>query len=80
MSEIAENIRQIVAEIIEVSPETVEFDSSLAELISIDSVVLLEILVQIERTYDVEIGEADARLITNLHGLVDLVAEKVNKK
>ena len=69
-------IREIVAEILEVKPEEVTSESTINQLMEIDSVVLLEILVSLERRYQIDISEDEVKDITQLQHLVELIRRK----
>ncbi len=76
MSEIAEKLTAIVSEILELSPQEINLDQKLSGFMVEDSVVILEILVALERTFGIEIKEAEFKAVYKLRDLADLIAKK----
>jgi acyl carrier protein len=78
MSDSLENeIRDIVAEVLEIRPEEIRPEGEIAQLYELDSVAMLEILVTVERRYNLRIQEEEAQGITTFQKLVDLVRGKL---
>jgi acyl carrier protein len=79
-SEIAREIRSIVAEILELSVDQITLDQTMNQLMQIDSVAMLEILLAIERRFGIDIQETELQGITNLEQVIDLIHRKVQQR
>lgn len=78
MSNTKEEIQLMVADILEMEPDEVLLDKPLKELLQVDSMVILEVLVAIERRFGVKINEAEAKVVKTLMDMVKLVDQKIN--
>ena len=74
MSELKESLRKIVAEISEVDdiPDATDFRE-----LGIDSMMAIEIVAEIERTYKLTIPEEELKSMTNLDKVYELVHSKM---
>jgi len=72
-SELENNIRNIVAEILEIKPEKVGLDSKFVDELGMDSMMALEILASIEKKYKIKIPEENLVKVTSLRNLLDIV-------
>ena len=70
-----DEVRQIIADIVEVSPEEVGDDTSLADVLQVDSLMALEIVATIEKKYRVKIPEERIQQVKTLHDTVALAQE-----
>jgi len=77
MSDLKEKLRAIVAEVAEIDevPDTAPFKD-----LGIDSMMAIEIIAEIERTYAIKVPEDELTKITHLQSVVDLVSEKLAQK
>ncbi|MCD4814678.1 acyl carrier protein [bacterium] len=73
-------IQAIVAEIMEVEPEEIQLDNTLEAVQEIESVAMLEVLVTLERQYEINITEDDLKSVTQMGHVVDLVRQKIAQK
>jgi acyl carrier protein len=78
MSIYKEEIKTIVAEIIEVDHEEIGDDTNLVVAFGADSMMALEILATIEKKYKIIIPEDELKNLITLNGIVS-VAEKYMK-
>lgn len=74
MTELKESLRKIVAEISEVDdiPDATDFRE-----LGIDSMMAIEIVAEIERTYKLSIPEEELKSMTNLDKVFELVQSKL---
>jgi acyl carrier protein len=72
-------IKKLVAEIAEKSPDEIKDDARFAEDLGIDSMMALEIVAMIEKKYKVIIPEAEIPNIRSLQNVYDLVEKLLNK-
>jgi acyl carrier protein len=72
-------IKKMVAEIAEKTPEEIKDDATFGEDLGIDSMMALEIVATIEKKYKIIIPENEIPNIRSLQNVYDLV-EKLTKK
>ncbi len=72
--DLREKLRSIIAEVSEVDeiPDSVPFKD-----LGIDSMMAIEIVAEIERTYKLSVPEDELKRITNLDSVYELVKEKL---
>jgi len=75
MENIEDEVKQLIAGILEVEPEKIAPDVRLVEDLGMDSMMALEILVSVEKRYHIKIPEEKLSKITSLKGAVALVKE-----
>jgi acyl carrier protein len=74
MSELKEKLRAIVAEVSEI--DEIPDETSFAEL-GIDSMIALEIVAEVERTYKVRVPEEELKNVTNFNSVYELFATRI---
>lgn len=74
MSELKEKLRAIVAEVSEI--DEIPDETSFAEL-GIDSMMALEIVAEVERTYKVSVPEEELKTVTNFASVYELFAKRI---
>jgi acyl carrier protein len=74
MSELKEKLRSIVAEVSEI--DEIPDDTSFSEL-GIDSMMALEIVAQVERTYKVSVPEEELKTVTNFNSVYELFDKRI---
>lgn len=74
---LAQEIRQLISEIIEIEPDHIDPDAHLVEDLGMDSMMALEILAAIEKKYKIRIPEEDLPKITTLNKSVELARKYV---
>ena len=70
---IEEDIRELVAEIIEVEPSEIDPDAKFVKDLGMDSMMALEILASIEKKYKIVIPEDELEKFTDLRTTIALV-------
>lgn len=68
-------IKEIVSEILEIDPEEMTDTSLFKEDHDADSLGAIEILSALERTFGIEIDQAELTRMVNLEGVIAVVAE-----
>ena len=71
-----DQLRQIITEVTEV--EDIPEDTPFADL-GIDSMMAIEIVADVEKDYEITIGEDELSELTNLKAVYDKVKEKLGK-
>jgi acyl carrier protein len=74
MSQHLEELREIVAEVLELEPEEVSDSADFVEEYEADSLRAIEILARIEKKYRVEIPQSELAEMRNLKAVYDVVA------
>jgi acyl carrier protein len=74
-----QEIRRIVADIIEMAPDQIEPDAHLVEDLGMDSMMALEILAALEKRYKIQLPEEELPKITTLNRAIDLARKYVKK-
>jgi acyl carrier protein len=74
MSELKEKLRSIVAEVSEI--DEIPDETSFSEL-GIDSMMALEIVAEVERTYKVSVPEEELKTVTNFNSVYELFAKRI---
>ena len=75
-----EDIRALVAEILEIGPEEIKADASFTKDLGMDSMMALEILASIEKKYRIVIPEETLPKFTDLNTTINIVKEIIAKK
>jgi acyl carrier protein len=74
-----EEIRKIVAEILEIEPHEIDPDAQFIKDLGMDSMMALEVMAGIEKRYRIAIPEDKLPKFTNLRETVRIIAEILNK-
>lgn len=77
LNNIDQEVRNIIAEIIEMEPSKIPPDAHLVEDLGMDSMMALEILAAIEKRFRIKIPEEDLPKITTLNRAVELARRYV---
>jgi len=72
-------IKKLVADIAEKTPEEITDDAKFSEDLGIDSMMALEIVASIEKKYKVIIPEAEIPNIRSLQNIYDLIGKLLPK-
>ncbi|GAA2489789.1 acyl carrier protein [Streptomyces thermolineatus] len=70
-----DELREIVAEVLEVEPEEITETSSFVEEHEADSLRAIEILARIEKKYGIDIPQSELPNMGNLRAVHDVVAQ-----
>jgi len=73
---IEDELRSIVADVAEIEPDSIDPLLSLADA-GIDSLMAMEITVDIERRYDLHFADTELRQIVSFESLMRLTREKL---
>ncbi|MBC2875743.1 MULTISPECIES: acyl carrier protein [Streptomyces] len=71
-----DEIREIVAEVLELEPEEITETGLFAEEYEADSLRAIEILARLEKKYKVEIPQSDLPKMVNLAEVYDVLAKR----
>jgi acyl carrier protein len=70
-----EELREIVAEVLELEPDELTAEGEFVEEYGADSLRAIEILARIEKRYDVEIPQSELPKMQNLQAVYEMVAQ-----
>jgi len=73
------DLKKIIAEIVEIEPEKITLDANFVEDLGMDSMMALEILASIEKKYKLRIPEENLTKITSLNKVMELVDKFLSK-
>ncbi|MDP3722268.1 MAG: acyl carrier protein [Candidatus Omnitrophota bacterium] len=74
---IAQEVRSLIADILEMEPSQIDPDAHLVEDLGMDSMMALEILAPMDKKFKIKIPEEDLPKITTLSGAVELAKKYV---
>ncbi len=74
------DLRELVATILEVEPNTIDEKASFVKDLGMDSMMALEILASIEKKYKIVIPEEALAKFTSLNQTVKIVQDMLDKK
>ena len=80
MQDLENEIRNIIAEIIEKEPSQITLDAKFYEDLDVDSMMALEILAAMEKKYKIAIPEEKMAQMTTLRATMDVAKEYIGKK
>ena len=78
--DVVEDVRTLVAEILEVDPETITGPARFVQDLGMDSMMALEILAGIEKKYKIVIPEESLPKFVSLDATVAIVKNILNEK
>ncbi|MET8976961.1 acyl carrier protein [Streptomyces sp. NPDC004539] len=73
-----EDLRALIAEELELSPDEVSDDADLKNDLSVDSLTAMEVAVQLEKRYRIKIDEEEITSLTSLATIHRIVTAKVD--
>lgn len=80
IDESQDDIKELVCDILEVDPDEVTQTSLFKDDHDADSLRAIEIVASLERTYGIEIEQADMARMVNMQGVLDVVADAMARK
>ena len=78
VQQLDDDIRHLVAEILEREPSQIDPDARLVEDLGMDSMMALEIVASIERKYRVKLPEAELANVKTLQRVIELAKRYVH--
>jgi acyl carrier protein len=72
-----EELRELIADVIDVDVAEVSDDASFAEELEVDSLLALEIVVRLEKRYGVKMADDELSSVRSLRTTRDLLARKM---
>ncbi len=78
MSELQERVQGVVAEQLGVEPEKVTRDAEFVQDLNADSLDLVELIMQLEEEFGIEISDEEATNIVSVGDAIDFIQEHQN--
>jgi len=78
--QLEKELRSLIAEIIEVEPESITPDANFVEDLGMDSMMALEILASIEKKYKLKIPEENLTKLNTFRDALNLTNEYLTRK
>jgi acyl carrier protein len=75
-----EELRGIVADVLDVPVEDVTDDANFSDDLEVDSLMALEVMVVLERRYHVKLQESRLKEVTSLSRAYDLLSEELGRR
>ncbi|MGC4809227.1 acyl carrier protein [Micromonospora sp. DT228] len=72
-----EELRRFVADVLDLDPESVTDDANFVAELGVDSLKALEVLVALERKYEIKISEDEVRDMTSFGEVREMVEGKL---
>ena len=79
-NEVADKVRTIIAESLGVKLEQVKPESSFINDLNADSLDIVELVMAIEKEFEIEIPDEDAEKITTVQHAIDFIQQQVAGK
>ncbi len=77
MDEIFEKIKTITAEQLDIEPDSVTSDAAFIEDLEADSLDIVELIMEMEEEYDIEIPDEDAEKISTVGDAVEYIKSRI---
>ena len=72
-----QEVKELIAEIIEMEPNEIDLDAHLVEDLGMDSMMALEILASLEKKYKIKLPEEDLPKITTVNQAIEVAKKYV---
>ena len=76
--EVFEKVKAIIVEQLGTPEDNVKMDSSFIDDLGADSLDIVELVMAIEETFDIEIPDEDAEKVVTIGDVVKYISEKIN--
>ena len=76
--EIAQKARELIAESLGVSPDEIRSESSFIDDLGADSLDIVELVMEIEKQFELEIPDEEAEKISTVQDAVDYIVANVD--
>ena len=79
MTDIAERVRNIVAERLNVNPEEVTLETTFEDL-GADSLDVMDLVMELEQEFDIEIPDKDAEKIRTIEDTINYIQSRLQRE
>ena len=77
-NEFLAELRGLVADVLDLDEEVITLDANFVDDLGVDSLMALELMVTLEREYQLTLTEEDLREMVCLRNLSDFLVERIN--
>jgi len=77
MSDVREKVKQVIVEQLSVNPDEVTDDASFIEDLGADSLDIVELVMELEEQFGVDIPDEEAEKISTVGGAIKYIEERV---
>ncbi|WP_431044255.1 acyl carrier protein [Streptomyces sp. P1-3] len=74
-----DELRTLIADVLDVDEEELTEEANFVEDLGVDSLMALEVMVELEKKYSIKLGERELKKITCLRAAYDLIAKKLGQ-
>ena len=74
--DVFQTVKEVTAEQLEVDPEIITPDASFIDDLEADSLDIVELMMELEETFDIEIPDEDAEKISTVTDAVEYIKER----
>ncbi len=74
-----DQVKESLAEIKSLNPDTIEMDSNLSKDLGVDSVDAVELIMAMEEAYDITISEKDAEDLATVADIVEYIEDHIEE-
>lgn len=74
--DIFEKVREVTAQQLEIDSDTITMDASFIDDLDADSLDIVELMMELEETFDIEIPDEDAEKISTVADAVEYIKER----
>ncbi|MSN98944.1 hypothetical protein BHT95_01665 [Bacillus paralicheniformis] len=74
---ISDKVRFIISDVAELEIDEIGFNNDLIDDLGIDSMMTLEIVTELERTFHIKLEEEDLQDITDVNSVIKVVSKKI---
>ena len=80
MSDIAEKVKSVIAEQMKIKPEEITENAKFTTDLSLDSLDMVELIIELEEGWGIEIPDEDAKKLTTIDEAIKYIEEKIASK
>ncbi|MFC9655353.1 acyl carrier protein [Bacillus subtilis] len=73
----SKKVKLIISDVAEMEIEQIDFNSDLIDDLGIDSMMTLEIVTELERTFHIKLEEEELQDITDVNSVIEVVSKKI---
>ncbi len=80
MSDIAEKVKSVIAEQMKIKLEKITKNAKFATDLGLDSLDMVELVIELEEGWDIEIPDEEAKKLTTVNEAIKYIEEKMASK
>ncbi len=80
MSDIAEKVKSVIAKQMKIKPEKITENAKFTTDLSLDSLDMVGLVIELEEGWGIEIPDEDAKKLTTVNEAIKYIEEKITSK